>query len=159
MHDSQSVEAILSRLMPPALSEAGQRDVEAMLDDLAHRDGTEVISPSPRPRIRPVVGSIAAALALLAVVPLAWDDSHSSILDQVTAVASPDSAPFEWISESDRVEAVSDDGWCDSPEGSAMRAMRMRVVEEDRLLDLETGIVMRISEPRDELLLMPINAF
>jgi hypothetical protein len=27
------------------------------------------------------------------------------------------------------------------------------------LLDHETGIVMRISEPRDELLLMPVSAF
>jgi hypothetical protein len=40
-----------------------------------------------------------------------------------------------------------------------MHALRLSVVEENSLRDLETGIVVQISEPREEILLMPITAF
>jgi hypothetical protein len=32
-------------------------------------------------------------------------------------------------------------------------------VEENSLLDEETGIVMQVSEPREEILLMPVSTF
>jgi hypothetical protein len=54
---------------------------------------------------------------------------------------------------------MSDEGWRDSPDGSTMRAMRLNVIEENSLLDEETGIVIQVSEPREELLLMPISTF
>jgi hypothetical protein len=40
-----------------------------------------------------------------------------------------------------------------------MRAMRLSVVEENNLLDEETGIVMQITEPREEFLLVPVSTF
>jgi hypothetical protein len=103
----------------------------------------------------PLVGGIAAAIVALVVVSHTFHPAAPA----ATARATTDPQPFELVGESDRVEAIRDDGWRESPEGSAMRAMRLRVVEENSLLDHETGIVMRISEPRDELLLMPVSAF
>jgi hypothetical protein len=155
MHDTRSVEKILSRLMPPALSEAGQREIEAMLDELAGPAVTDTAAGQPRPRLWPLVGGIAAAIVALVVVSHTFHPAAPA----ATARATTDPQPFELVGESDRVEAIRDDGWRESPEGSAMRAMRLRVVEENSLLDHETGIVMRISEPRDELLLMPVSAF
>ena len=155
MHDTQSVETILSRLMPPALSEAGQRDMETMLDELAGPASTEVAAARSRPRFWPLVGGIAAAIVALAVISQSFQPAAPSVIARA-----PKEAPsFELVGESDRVEGIRDDGWRESPEGSAMRAMRLRVVEENSLLDYETGIVMQISEPRDELLLMPVSAF
>jgi hypothetical protein len=52
-----------------------------------------------------------------------------------------------------------DVGWSETPDGSAMRTLRLRVVEESRLRDEETGIVMNISQPREEFLLMPVSTF
>jgi len=63
------------------------------------------------------------------------------------------------VSESDRIEKMSDEGWMADPQGGMMHAVRMRVVEENSLRDEETGIVVQISEPRDELLLIPVNQF
>ena len=63
------------------------------------------------------------------------------------------------MGESDRIESMTDEGWQEDSDGSAMRAMRLRVVEENSVLDEETGIVMQVSEPREEILLMPVSAF
>ena len=63
------------------------------------------------------------------------------------------------VSESGRVQSMLDEGLQDIGDGSAMQATRVNVVEESKLLDEETGIVVQISEPREEVLLMPVSAF
>ena len=54
---------------------------------------------------------------------------------------------------------MTDEGWHEEMDGTTMRAMRLSVVEENSLFDEETGIVMQVTEPREELLLMPTSAF
>jgi hypothetical protein len=157
MHDDKAIETILSRLMPPALSESGQRGIETMLDELAGSgSANEAPAARPRPLLWPLIGGIAAAMVALAVISHSFHPAAPSAVSRPVAAHPP---AFELVGESDRVEAVRDDGWRENPEGSALRAMRLRVIEENSLLDHETGIVMRITEPRDELLLMPVSAF
>ena len=152
MHDNDSVETILARLMPPALSVSGQHEIEAMLDELA---GPAVANQPPARSFRHWIigGGLAAALAVSLAVPRLMAPATLA-----TAVAAPVSE-FLLVGESDRVESMTDEGWREISDGSAMRAMRVRVVEENSLFDEETGIVMQVSQPREELLLMPISAF
>jgi hypothetical protein len=160
MHKPDPVETILARLMPPALSEAGQRDIEAMLDALA---GVPAHTASAKPAgmawIRRVftAGIAAAGLTAVLVFPLASPPSPSSWA--VTAPASEVPAGLLLVGEFDRIESMTDEGWQEDSDGTTMRALRLSVVEENSLLDEETGIVMQVSEPREELLLMPVNAF
>ncbi|MCF7675699.1 MAG: hypothetical protein K9M97_10165, partial [Akkermansiaceae bacterium] len=63
------------------------------------------------------------------------------------------------ISESSRVEDISDEGWLASPEGGAAQAVRCRVVEASTFRDEETGIEVVVAEPREEVLLMPVSVF
>ncbi len=93
---------------------------------------------------------IAACLAAGFTIP--------SLVTQPAAVSVPP-PEFLLVGESDRIESMTDEGWREVADGSAMRAMRVRVVEESSLFDEETGIVMQVSQPREELLLMPISAF
>lgn len=153
MHDRDSVETILARLMPPALSVAGQHDIEAMLDGLAGPVVT--LKPSARSSARRWIigGGIAAAIAMTLAVPRLISPSAPP------AAFAGDGSEFLLVGESDRIESMTDEGWRDVPDGGAMRAMRVRVIEESSLLDEETGIVMQVSQPREELLLMPISAF
>jgi hypothetical protein len=158
MHDAKAIESILSRLMPPALSDAAQHDLESLLDELAATtpDIRPAAALAERPRHWLPITGIAAAIVAVAGI------SHllTPTLPSITARdATPDVPSIELVGESDYVESMQDDGWRETPEGSAMHALLMRVVEENSLLDHETGIVMRISEPRDELLLMPVSAF
>ncbi len=151
----EAVEAALARLMPPALSEDCQFEIEAMIDELAGPEVAEIVEMPLHRSQRWLIGSgIAAAVAgLLALVPfLKNTPSH------VTAAISEETAGLVLVGESDRVEAMTDEGWQDS-DGSAMHAVRLNVVAENSLRDVETGITMQISEPREELLLTPISAF
>jgi hypothetical protein len=63
------------------------------------------------------------------------------------------------ISESDRIESMTDEGWQDEADGSAMHALRVNAVGQNSLRDEESGMVVQISELREELLLTPISAF
>lgn len=157
MHKPDPVETILARLMPPALSEEGQRDIEAKLDELA---GPGVAIPPPAPAAiswarRWAIGGIAAAgVAAAMIFPM---KPAAPIADSAMDQEIP--AEFQLVSESDRIESTSDEGWLEDPDGSTMQALRLNVVEENNILDEETGIVMTVSEPREEILLMPVSAF
>lgn len=157
MHKPDPVETILARLMPPGLSDEGLRGMEDMLDELAGQTpSVEITAPSakPWPR-RMMVGGIAAAgVAIAMVFPLSKSEAPIAA-NTVEETASG----FVLVGESDRIESTIDEGWLEDSDGSAMRAMRLMVVEENSIRDEETGIVMQVSAPREEILLMPVSAF
>lgn len=152
------VEAILARLMPSALSDGAVRDMEAMFDELAGTPAEEIVEMKPQTRPWPlkwIAGGIAAAGVAAALVFPAKPAASP------VAAQSPGAAPAELVlvGGSERIESTEDEGWVENSDGSAMQALRLSVVEENRFVDRETGIEMMISEPREELLLMPVSAF
>lgn len=159
MHKPESIEAALSRLMPPALSPAAQQSIEAMLDDLAATASPVVpAAASPMPK-RPAIGLAAAAVLALAL-SLPFRKPAPALLDDAPAdSAAIAPAGMVLIGEADRVESMTDEGWQEDSNGSTMRALRLNVLEENSLLDEETGIVMQVCQPREELLLMPVSTF
>jgi hypothetical protein len=156
MHDAHSVETILARLMPSALSETGQHEIEAMIDELAAT--SQVSAPSGHPWLRRIaVGGIAAAgVAAACVFPMVQHPAAPATATSPTASHAPG---FVLVGESDRVESMTDEGWLENQDGSTMQATRLSVIEENTLRDVESGIVISISEPREEILLMPVSAF
>jgi hypothetical protein len=159
MQAPDPVETILARLMPPALSQECHEDLEAMIDDLAGPEVTNVVAISPvNWTARWVLGGgIAAAFgALCAVFPIHEPDAGPQVATDLAREASSD---WVLISESDRVESMTDEGWKEDSNGAAIHEVRMNLVEENQMRDKETGMVVRISEPREEVLLMPISSF
>jgi hypothetical protein len=160
MQTPDSIEAALSRLMPPALSTAGQRSIEAMLDDLA---ATAVVAkPSARRRMYRYLAPAGIAAALLVGAGTAFRQLPSSpaFAGEPAVVSALDEGDgIVLISESNRVETLSDEGWLGTPEGGAMQAVRSRVVEANTFRDEETGIEVVVSEPREETILMPVSVF
>ena len=156
MHKPDPVETILARLMPPALSTDAQCDIEAMLDELAG-PSANVAAMKPWYR-RPLAGGIAAAgIAAALLLPMALDRSPFPVPVAVSDTATKPG--FVLVGGSDSIESMTEEGWQEDADGSAMRTLRLSVVEEKQLLDEETGIVMMVSEPREELLLMPVSTF
>lgn len=157
MQAPDPVEVIMARLMPTAISQDRQYEIEAMIDDLAGPGNVVEIS-SVNWTMRSIIGGgIAAAFgALCAVFPL-----NESKFGSPAVAALPAESPSRLVlvSESDRVESMTDEGWREDAYGSAMHAVRLNVVEENQMRDEETGMVVRISEPREEFLLMPISSF
>lgn len=145
--------------MPPALSDGAVRDLEAMFDELAGQaPEAEVVEFKPARQPWPlkwIAGGIAAAGVAAALVFPMKPAAHPVVQD--TTGTAPDQ--FVLVGESERIESTADEGWVENSDGSAMQALRLTVVEENRFVDRETGIEMKISEPREELLLMPVSTF
>ena len=156
MQTPDPVETILARLMPPALSDSGQRSIDAMLDELAAEAPVCRAVPAPRPHRGWWLGGIAAAgVAAAWLLPLTVRPSANPAVS-----ASSEPAPnVVLVGQSGRIESMVDEGWQEEADGSAMQALRLNVVEEESVLDKETGIIMQIREPREEILLMPVSSF
>ncbi len=154
MQAPDPIETIMARLMPPALSQECQLEIETMIDDLAGSEDVVRISWLTRCVIG---GGIAAAIgALCAVFPMIRGSADSQL-----ALTSPAVSPsgLVFVSESERLESFADEGWREDSEGSAMHTVRFNAVQENNVRDKETGMLVRISEPREEILMMPISEF
>ncbi len=155
MQTPDPVETILARLMPPALSHDGQRNIEAMLDELAAEAPVPAPVRSAVPRRGWWLGGIAAAGMIGAWLPHAFRPAS----EHVTTSRDVPVANAVLVGQSGRIESMTDDGWHEDADGSAMQALRLNVVREESVLDEETGIIMQIREPREEIILMPVSSF
>lgn len=141
--------ALAERLIPRGFSERGERELEALIDDLAAEE---------RPTRRsawPIWGA-AAAVAFAGAV--GWWASPKTPQDRMAF--DPAVEELELISESigvvtaePDVELRSDD------EGNLLRAWHLHVVSEERFRDAETGHEVRVVQPSDELVLLPVSTF
>ena len=157
MQAPDPIETIMARLMPPALSQESQTEIDAMIDDLAGPELGNVVEISSKGwLVRGMIGGgIAAAIgALCAVFPLIQRSMQPQITD--STVETP-SGGLVFISKSDRIESMTDAGWREDSEGSAMHAVRLKAVQESHLRDEESGMLVKISEPRDEIMMMPVE--
>ncbi len=155
MQAPDPIETILARLMPTALSDRGQMDLEEMVSDLAGPPPENVTTISSGKWIARCLigGGIAAAIgAMCAIFPMI----HRSSAHEAAQVSdSTTSAGFVLVSESDRIESVTDEGWLKDSEGSPMHSVRLKTVQENKVRDQQSGMVVQISEPREEILMMP----
>lgn len=159
MQAPDPIETILARLMPPALSEGAQADIDEMIDELAGATPENIVPhPTSNWLLRSLIGGgIAAAVgAMIAIFPLEPEATQPRM-----ALKPPvyPSSGLVLISGTDRVESVTDEGWQDSVDGSAIRTLRLNALEESSVRDEESGIVVKISEPREEILMIPISSF
>jgi hypothetical protein len=156
MQAPDPIEAALARLMPTAMSVSGQREIEDMLDELAAE-----LPATPNRRWKyPIMGlGAAAAIAALVAVPSLLNRSTPGLPFPQIAQAETVQPDMQWLEESQRVESMADEGWVSTGEGIAMQAVRVRMIGENTLRDQETGYTVHISEPRSELLLMPVSSF
>lgn len=153
MREIDPIEAALSRLMPVALSDSGQRSIHETLDELA---ADVPVNPWQTHRKWGIGIGIAAAAALSAIV--AWPSLRSPA-PAVAALEEEMASPVEWVSNADRIESLHDEGRISDADGDALQAVSVRVVAQNTLRDRETGYTVNISEPREELVLMPVTSF
>jgi hypothetical protein len=146
----EEIEAMLQRLMPTALSPLAQEEMDAIFEEAA--SGV----PSRKSWVSRywIPSSLAAAVGFaLLLVPFTKKMPVS-----VAAAAAP-SPGLVLVNSSDRVEEVADEGEDGTTQGEEMHAVRLQMVAENTVKDQETGIEMLVSEPREELVLVPVTAF
>lgn len=155
MSKPEEIEAILARLMPTALSERAEAEIGETIDQLAMDAGLEIPSIRPVAARWPWVTGAAAAAVFAAFVFWKPADSQQS----ADAPAILDAPELVRISHSDTLQAVIQEGWSDDVGGKPHQALRLQMVARQQILDEETGIVMTVSEPREEVLLVPVHTF
>lgn len=163
--DLTTLESKLRRgLMPVALSDSATDAIHAMLDELS---GTDVIAAGvPFPAVEKTAPWRAAAAVLAGLLAIsAWfapsflDSSTPRTASDTTLDLEDAAQNMQLVDESTHLAWVEDEGWLADPDGGALHAVRVRVVEENRLLDEETGIIVHVASPREEMLLMPVSTF
>ncbi len=155
LHSPGDIEKALERLMPVALSERASEEMDTLIDDLA---GDKPAKNPSSPKWPAALG-IAAAISLGAFIFL----PKSQPAPQQTAAKESTSESAEptiaFLAEADRVENVQDEGLYIDTGGSAVRKLRVRVVEETSIRDEESGIVFQLTSPREELYMLPVSTF
>lgn len=155
MSKPEEVEQILARLMPTPMSEAGEAEICASIDELAEEAGISSDESSRRSGTWSI--GIAAAVALSAILIL--QRNNEKVAKPELAQNSEWIAPVVQLGQSDVVESIHEEGWHEDENGTAHQAVRVKLVAQQEILDPETGIRMTVSEPREEWLLVPVYAF
>lgn len=150
------MEIALRRLMPVSLGESIQSETDGMLEELCGDSKIVGFDYRRSKRWISIVG-VAAAIALAFVLKSNFvEPVENFVASEVGDISAPG---FVFLTESDRVEGVTDDGLYVDSGGSAVRKVRFRVIEESQIRDEETGIVVQVNEPREEMYLVPVSTF
>lgn len=157
MESPEDIEKALSRLMPAAFSEEGKRSLDQLIDSLAA--GEPVVVAMPRKSPFPWLGGIgAAAAAVLLALDLPAGGPPATV-PGISQTAADGTAGIVLLQQSERVEAAVPEDWMTEADGVAYRAWRVRVVDEERLHDVQTGYEVLVSRPREEVRLIPVSSF
>lgn len=163
MRQPESIEDMLSRLMPVAISEEGQRSMDAMLDELCGEEAGDAPAIAEIPQRKKAFWKFAVPpVGIAAATALAFFHPGDGLTGELTTISAPASTAPEMVllGESDRIETLTDEGWLADPQGFVMQAAKARVVKENTIRDEATGIVFQISEARKELILTdPVTSF
>lgn len=160
MESPEDLEKALARLMPSAISEKGQRSMDDLIDSLAA--GKTVVTPLPAksPHRSAWFGGIGAAAAAV-VVALSIPQGGNPVVTQGPTVprTTGPNGDVVLIGQSEVVEEAVPEDWMSEADGVPHRAWRVRVVDQERLRDVETGYEVLVSRPREEVRLMPVSSF
>jgi hypothetical protein len=155
METPESIERMLEkRLVPCAFSTDGSAALESLIDELADE--------TPQPSVkwgRYVFGAAAAAVLMFAGIAVSIPSDEMPSISEVESLFSD---PHEVVLLEDVegvVSAEENDGLVADADGSLHRAWHVQVVSEESFRDEQSGQIVRVVSPRDELVLMPVTSF
>jgi hypothetical protein len=157
MKPVEQIEASLERMVPVALSQRASRELDEMIDTLAIQ--TDGKTPG---RWRAFSGwsAVAAALAIGVFSTWKW-------MPWRTAPPHPDAQKIsmepksgvELLKQTNLVGETEDAGMLADSDGGMLRVLRYQVVEEEFIRDKRSGMTVRVTEPREETVLIPVTSF
>lgn len=156
MRSPEEIEAGLQRLMPRGLSLAAQESIEDAIDELAQDD-----RDIPHPHRRSW-GLAAVAIAMLGMTGIWWNGQRQGAMPALAAIEKTSSGTAEdgsWLREREKLEGTHANEELVELDGTAHQAIRYDVVEERDWRDRRTGLVVKVREPREELVLVPVSSF
>lgn len=141
------IEAALARLMPTALSQGTQLDIEGMIDELADCQTQPAAKRFfPRAMMRSIRnGGIAAAFCACSLL---YSQANADVFFDSVIL----DRPFD-------IEEVSVEGMREGDDGSALEALSLDKERMSIVLDKWSGMMIQVSEESTETLLIPVSDF
>ena len=163
-----SLEARLSAIALRDVSEEAMRHYDDTIDEMSSGISTEPLSMvgknvSSRKRRNPWVWTSAAAITLMVTGWISgfWttNDRSAYSLSQLS-LAKQDTSSFTLLKSVNRVDAFEDDGLIIPEDGGKPHfRRRYHIVDEDQVRDDETGTIVTLRHPRQEVVTTPITLF
>ena len=172
----QSMEDKLRGLMPVALSNEAQVDLENMIDELAGVTSDSVIPYSEEPFSQSLETEAkdmqkakqisfqkkyiwqSAAVITLCVSPLVINLKRD--VDSSPIVSQEDDTELVILSSTNRLESSESDGLIYPEDGGAPHyRYRYQIMNEEEVRDSETGLVVTLSQPSQEVHMIPVTLF
>lgn len=158
MKDIEKLEQSLERMVPVALSRRASGELDETIDALALQSG-EGRGNKGRMLVR--LGGLAAAVMLGVFAVWDWFPGRADGVGGSVA-AEPAAAlalGVELIGQTDHFGEPSDGGLVIGEDGRMHRVLRYEMVGEELLRDARDGSVVRLVEPREEIVLVPVSSF
>lgn len=169
MDDLSSIEEKLCGLAPPAISDEGQARMEEIIDLLAgESEGTNGTWSGSSSSGKSWTWKVAAAMALFAVPVVMVTETPEDapvtplVMNSTTEATSVSETLTDLIllRSTYRIDGQEDDGLIIPADGGAPHyRYRYHVTNEERVRDSETGTVITLRQPRQEVLTVPVTRF
>jgi hypothetical protein len=163
MEQFKSIEEKLAQLVPPALSDEGQRKLEDMIDDLSGVDPDLEKSNAAR-FLKGWVWNAAAVLALSTSIIFIRssfiDEEHIELLTHADHIAHSPLAEMVVLSSTKLIGGRENDGLIVPIDGTTPHyRYRYHVIDQEQVKDPDSGLVITLRQPRQEVLTIPITQF
>jgi hypothetical protein len=163
MEPFKSIEEKLAQLVPPALSDEGQRNLEDLIDDLSGVDADLAKSNAAR-FPKGLVWKAAAVLALSASIVIIRStfvlEDHTALLTHNDQVAHSNIAEMVVLSSTKLIGGRENDGLIVPIDGTTPHyRYRYHVIDQEQVKDPDSGLVITLRQPRQEVLTIPITQF
>lgn len=162
----KSLEEKLEGLVPSPLSEGGERMLEDRIDELAGVDSEARPAEQAAPtvfwsrRVAAVVLVLAIPVVMIQMKPERPDDTSLAMLDADLAPSVPVHPEMILLKSTKLIDGREDDGLIVPADGAAPHyRYRYRVVDEEQVRDPETGAVITLRQPRQEVVTIPVTEF
>ncbi len=160
MEPFNSIEEKLAQLVPPALSDEGQRKLEDMIDDLSGVD-TELEKSNAGRFAKGWVWKAAAVLVVSAsIVFIRSTFIHEEHIALLTHADQSHLAEMVVLSSTKVIGGRENDGLIVPIDGTTPHyRYRYHVIDQEQVKDPDSGLVITLRQPRQEVLTIPITQF
>jgi len=163
MEPFKSIEEKLAQLVPPALSDEGQRKLEDLIDDLSGVD-TDLENSNAGRFPKGWVWKAAAVLALSASIVIIRStlvpEERTALMthhDQATQGKIPEMVV---LTSTKLIGGRENDGLIVPNDGTTPHyRYRYQVIDEEQVKDPDSELVITLRQPRQEVLTIPITQF
>ncbi|GAA5482865.1 hypothetical protein [Haloferula sargassicola] len=152
MAEGDRIEQMLREsLVPRGFTDRGAREMNALIDGLA---GLEAEAPG-----RPWGKISGIAATIMGAVAVGWLALPRPPAPRVVAAPRIEPAVQLVSSSEDVVSAERDGELLTDEDGSLFQGWHVKVVNEERFHDEESGETVRVLHPREEWVMMPVSTF